>query len=96
MPPDVVRVTEPTGQIVDRRHRRMERETGKIDMGWENGVVASMEVCQDTRSRVHDGEIVESVEEAGGGYHCELLQPLHNHHLATADIDTTDEDIETV
>ena len=96
MPPDVVRVAESTGQSVDRGHCGVERETSEIDFGWENGVVASVEVCQHARSRVHDGEVVKSTEEAGGGYRCELLQPLHNHDLAIADIDTADKHVETV
>ena len=48
MPPDIVRVAESTGQSVDRGHCGVERETGEIDLGWENGDVTSVEVVKNT------------------------------------------------
>ena len=37
-----------------------------------------------------------SVEKAQGGYRRKPLQPLDNHHPTITDVDTADEDIETV
>ena len=48
-PPDVTRVTEPTDQSMDLGHRRVEWETREIELGRENLVATSLEVCQGTR-----------------------------------------------
>ena len=45
-PPDVKRVTEPTDQSMDLGQRRVEWET---ELGRENLVATSLEVCQGTR-----------------------------------------------
>ena len=96
VPPDIAGVTESTSQSVDHGHRRVEGETGEIDVGGEKGVVASVELCQDTGSWVHDGEIVEGFEETSGGRYRELPKPLRNHRLAIADTNTPNEDVETI
>ena len=96
IPPDIVRGAESTGQSVDCRHCGVEWESREIDPKRKNGVVVSVEIFKDARSRVHDGEIVESIEEASGGNCSKLFQALHDHHPVATDIDATDEHVETV
>jgi hypothetical protein len=83
-------------QGMDHVHRVMEREPSEIDLGRENFIVTSMEVRQDTRSWIHDDEMMEGAEETTGGQGRELFQPLRDNHLAVADVDTTDEHVKTL
>ena len=95
-PPNIARVTESIDQGMHHGHCGVERESREIDLGGKNLVVASVEVYQNARSRVHDHEMVEGAEETTGRHRRELLKPLQNEHLVIADVDATDEDAETI
>ena len=40
--------------------------------------------------------MTKGMEETPGRHRCELLQPLYDHHLAVADVDPPNEDVETI
>ena len=82
-------------RIVDLSHCGVEWETAELGPEREIFVVAVAEVCEDTRSRIRDREMVEGAEKEHGGHCRELPQPVYNHHLVIADDNATDEDIET-
>ena len=96
VPPVITRVAESIDQGMDGGHRGGERESGEIDLGGEDLVVTSMEVCQDTRSGIYDHEMVKDAEQTTGGHLREVFKVLDNHHLAVDDVDTTYEDAETI
>ena len=96
VPSDVARVPGLIDQTVDLGHRVVERESPEIGPERKNPVVPLAEVCKDARSRIHDQKMIEGAEKTHGGHCREFLQPLDNHHLAIADINTTDEYTKTI
>jgi hypothetical protein len=84
------------GQNVDHGHCGLERETIR-GPGMKNSGVAMAYVLKDSRSWVHDREVIKGAKETHGGHFCKLLRPLHGHHLAlvVVDYDMINEDIET-
>ena len=83
-------------KIMDPSHCGVERKTSEIRSKWKNPVVALAEVCEDTRSRIYDQKMIEGTEKTRGGHHRELLRLMYDYHFAIADVNATNEDIETI
>jgi hypothetical protein len=96
MPLDVTGVTELNSDGVDRGHRGMEREICEIDLRGEGIIVTLSKVRQDIRSWIGGCKMMNSTEEAAGRSCSESFQTSQNHHLSAADVNTTDEDFETI
>jgi hypothetical protein len=71
-------------------------ESIEIGHEWENRNVSLADISKDPRVWIHEQEVWNRVETTNSGQCQKLLRPLHDHHLAIADVDTTDEDIETI
>ena len=93
---DITRVTESTGQNMYLGHRELEGKTCEIELGRENVVITSLEVCKSARSWIGGREIVKGTEETTGGDLCKLFRPLDDHHLVVANADAPDECVKTM
>ena len=96
IPPATNRTPRFPGNSVGDVQHVAEWEAPEAGRGTENLVVTPAEDFQGIRSRICDGEMMQSTECGFGGNYCKLFQVSHNHHVSIADTNIPDEHIEAL
>ena len=95
VPLNTARLPEIRGPSVERSRRITERESCEIGFNGKDPVVAPAYVTKDDGSRIRGQEVIKDTHKRLEGCYRERLQPLHEHHLAIAYMDTSNENFET-